>query len=50
MGLSQSDYSKLERRKDVRVSTLRAAADALNGRLVLLIELPEGSFEIEIGP
>lgn len=49
MGLSQSDYSKLERRKDVRVSTLRTAADALKGRLVLLIELPEGSFEIELG-
>ncbi len=49
MGVSQSDYSKLERRKDVRVSTLHAAASAMNGRLKLLIEMPEGSFEIVLG-
>jgi hypothetical protein len=48
MGLTQSDYSKLERRRDVKVSTLRAAAGALGGRLVLLIEFPERSFEIEL--
>jgi hypothetical protein len=38
MGLTQSDYSKLERRSDVRVSTLRRAATALGGRLVLAVE------------
>lgn len=48
MGISQSDYSKLERRRDVRVSTLRSVASAMKGRLVLLIELPEGSHEIEL--
>ena len=48
MGMSQSDYSKLERRKDVRVSTLRAAAAALGGRFELRIDLPEGGCEIEI--
>lgn len=33
LGMSQSDLSKLERRDDVRLSTLRAHAEALGGRL-----------------
>lgn len=41
MGISQSDVSKLERRGDTRVSTLRAYARALGGRLRLSLELPE---------
>lgn len=49
LGISQSDYSKLERRKDVRVSTLRAVANALGGVLRLEVELPEHSVEVEIG-
>ncbi|HVS16116.1 MAG TPA: helix-turn-helix domain-containing protein [Thermoanaerobaculia bacterium] len=49
LGISQSDYSKLERRKDVRVSTLRSAAAALGGVLRLRIELTERVVEIEIG-
>ena len=40
MGISQSDVSKLERRGDARVSTLRAYARALGGRLSLSLELP----------
>jgi DNA-binding XRE family transcriptional regulator len=40
MGISQSDVSKLERRSDARVSTLRAYARALGGRLRLSLELP----------
>lgn len=31
MGISQSDLSKLERRRDIRLSTLRAYAAALGG-------------------
>ena len=31
MGISQSDLSKLERRRDIRLSTLRAYAEALGG-------------------
>ena len=50
MGLTQSDYSKLERRRDVKVSTLRGVAEAFNGRLVLLIEFPERTYEIELEP
>lgn len=40
MGISQSDVSKLERRGDVRLSTLRAYARALGGRLRVHLELP----------
>ena len=40
MGISQSDVSKLERRGDARVSTLRAYAQALGGRLSVLLQLP----------
>jgi transcriptional regulator with XRE-family HTH domain len=36
MGISQSDLSKLERRWDVRLSTLDAYAEALGGRVRLL--------------
>ncbi len=50
MGISQSDYSKLERRRDVRVSTLRAAAGALGGSLHLVIRLPEREYEVVIDP
>ncbi len=46
MGISQSDYSKLERRRDVRVSTLRAAAGALGGSLHLVVRLPGRSVEV----
>ena len=46
MGISQSDYSKLERRRDVRVSTLRSAAGAFGGRLHLVVRLPDRAVEI----
>ena len=49
MGISQSDYSKLERRSDVRVSTLRSATSALGGRLALTIEGLGAPVEIELG-
>jgi transcriptional regulator with XRE-family HTH domain len=39
MGISQADVSKLERRADVRVSTLRAYAAAIGARLHLGLEL-----------
>lgn len=49
MGISQSDYSKLERRRDVRVSTLRSLAGALGGSLHLAIRLPDRVVEVVIG-
>jgi DNA-binding XRE family transcriptional regulator len=48
MGISQSDYSKLERRRDVRVSTLRSAAGALGGSLHLMIHLPDRTIDIAL--
>jgi transcriptional regulator with XRE-family HTH domain len=49
LGISQSDYSKVERRRDVRVSTLRSIAQAFGGTLALLLELPGRSVELAIG-
>lgn len=42
MGISQSDVSKLERRNDVRVSTLRAYLEALGARLDLVARTDDG--------
>jgi len=47
-GMSQSDLSKLERRRDVRLSTLRAYTEALGGRLRVLFEAGGEQTEIRI--
>jgi DNA-binding Xre family transcriptional regulator len=44
-GMSQSDLSKLERRRDARLSTLRTWVGALGGRLRLLIEIDDEQLE-----
>jgi DNA-binding Xre family transcriptional regulator len=49
LGMTQSDLSKLERRSDVRVSTLKDLSVAVGGRLRILVERPEGTFEVEVG-
>ena len=46
MGISQSYLSKLERRKDVRLSSLRAYAEALGGRLEVAVATAGGRVEI----
>ncbi|MBI4729760.1 MAG: XRE family transcriptional regulator [Acidobacteria bacterium] len=43
LGISQSDVSKIERRSDVRLSTLRAYVAATGGKLELRAVYPEGS-------
>lgn len=43
LGISQSDVSKLERRSDVRVSTLRAYARAIGARLYVGLQGPDDS-------
>ena len=48
VGMSQSDLSKLERRRDVRFSTLRAYAAALGGRLRLVFERDGKQTEIRL--
>ena len=47
MGISQSDVSKLERRRDLRISTLRDYARAIGGRLRLLVVLPGDEVELK---
>jgi len=48
VGMSQSDLSKLERRRDVRLSTLRAYAVALGGRLRLVFDIGGKQTEIRL--
>jgi hypothetical protein len=54
MDTTQGEISKLEHRADAYISTLRNYVEALNGRLRIVAEFPEGSYEIEqfedIGP
>jgi DNA-binding Xre family transcriptional regulator len=47
LGITQSDLSKLERRHDLRLSTLRRYVAALGGRLRLVADFPDDHFEVE---
>jgi hypothetical protein len=47
-GMSQSDLSKLERRDDVKLSTLEAHVDAVGGRLRVICEAHGREVEIAI--
>lgn len=42
LGISQSDVSKIERRRDLRLSTLRRYVGALGGELQLGVRFPDG--------
>ncbi|MEX1256755.1 MAG: XRE family transcriptional regulator [Gemmatimonadota bacterium] len=44
--IAQSNVSRLERRRDMLVSTLREVVQACGGELHILAEFPEGSVEI----
>ena len=48
LGISQSDVSKLERRADVRVSTLRAYVAALGDRLRIVCGTKDGPVEVRL--
>jgi DNA-binding Xre family transcriptional regulator len=43
LGITQSDVSKLERRSDIRLSTLRSAVEALGGTLKIQAQFPDGT-------
>ena len=43
LGVRQSDVSKLERRGDVRISTLRRYIAALGGELAIVVEFPDAA-------
>ncbi|MGI8823896.1 MAG: helix-turn-helix domain-containing protein [Acidimicrobiia bacterium] len=46
LGMSQSDLSKLERRRDLRLSSLRSVVRALGGELELRASLPDGDLRL----
>ncbi len=48
MRISQSDVSKLERRADVKVSTLRAYLDALGATLRITAGLPKAKTAVDL--
>jgi len=46
METTQGEISKLEHRTDAYISTLRSYIEAMHGRLRIVAEFPEGSYEI----
>ena len=51
LGMSQSEISKVERRTDLYVSTLRKYIEAMGGELQMVARFPDGSLElIQIAP
>lgn len=51
LGMSQSEVSKVERRTDVYVSTLRRYIEAMGGELEIVARFPNGNVEIiQIAP
>jgi hypothetical protein len=48
LDMNQSEVSRLERRRDMRLSTLRSYVEAVGGRLRLLVSRPDSSREIEL--
>lgn len=49
MRTTQSGVSRIERQGDIRVSTLAEYATALGGRLHLIVECADSSFELAVG-
>jgi transcriptional regulator with XRE-family HTH domain len=47
LGMDQGNISKLERRTDMYVSTLRKFVEALGGELEVVARFPEGSIRID---
>ena len=48
LGISQADVSKLERRADVRLSTLRGYAAAIGARLHITLEQPNEETQVPL--
>jgi transcriptional regulator with XRE-family HTH domain len=47
LGIRQSNVSKLERRADMHVSTLRDVVEAMGGELRLTARFADGEFELD---
>ncbi|MGH7750232.1 MAG: XRE family transcriptional regulator [Candidatus Dormibacteria bacterium] len=50
MGMDQSEISRLERRSDLLLSTLRRFVNATGGDLHLVASYPDGDVELLVGP
>lgn len=49
LGITQDQVSRLEQRRDHKVSTLRSYVEALGGRLSIVVELPnQGTFALSV--
>ena len=49
MGVAQPDLSRLERREDAKVSTLRAYVEATGARLALVVDIGPDRVELRLG-
>lgn len=51
LGMNQSEVSRLERRRDMRLSTLRSYVESIGGRLRLVVNWPDRSrqFDLVVG-
>lgn len=47
LGTRQSNVSKLERRTDVRISTLRDVIEAMGGELRIIAHFPDADYQID---
>ena len=47
LGVNQSAVSKLEKRADMYLSTLRSYVEAMGGRLEIQVVFPEGAVRVE---
>lgn len=47
LGIQQANVSRLERRLDVRISTLRDVVEAMGGELRLLAHFPDAEYRID---
>ena len=48
LGMNQSEVSRLERRRDVRLSTLRSYVEAVGGWLRLVVTLPDSNRQVDL--
>ncbi len=48
LGMNQSEVSRLERRRDVRLSTLRGYVEAVGGWLRLVVTLPGSNRQVDL--
>ena len=48
LDVTQGNISKLEKQTDIKIPTLRKYIEALDGKLEIVADLPEGSYRVKI--